>query len=132
LDPESGVRDVTWMNAGGTEMTMADWADGNLRCFGMLLDGRARATGVRRVSSDSSMLIVLNSHHEGVGFILPAITGGTVWRLVFDTNAPNHEEEVAVGEEYVVTGRSVLLFERVVLLREPDRRRPRPRRRPAP
>ena len=120
-------RDVTWLNALGREMTGADWDDGNLRCFGMLLDGRARATGVRRVSSDSSMLIVLNAHHEGVGFTLPAITGGTIWRLVFDTNAPNHEEDVAVGETYTVTGRSVLLFERLSG-RSPDRRR-RPRRR---
>ncbi len=128
LDAESGVRDVSWLNAGGTEMKGDDWRDGNLRCFGMLLDGRARATGVRRVSSDSSMLIILNAHHEGVGFTLPAVAGGTVWRLVFDTNAPNHEEEVAVGEKYVVTGRSVLLFERMALTHEPERRR-RPRRR---
>ena len=97
LDPESGVRDVTWLNALGQEMGGSDWHDGNLRCFGMLLDGRARATGVRRVSGDASVLIVLNAHHEGVGFILPAITGGTVWRLVFDTNAPNHVEDVGVG-----------------------------------
>ena len=131
VDPESGMRDVSWLNAGGNEMTPGDWHDGNLRCFGMLLDGRARATGVRRVSNDSSMLIVLNSHHEGVGFILPAIAGGTAWRLVFDTNAPNHEEERGVGEEYVVTGRSVLLFERVVAQPEVERRRPRTRRRAA-
>ncbi len=131
LDAESGVRDVTWLNAGGVEMKGTDWHDGNLRCFGMLLDGRARATGVRRVSSDSSMLIILNAHHEGVGFTLPAIAGGTIWRLVFDTNAPNHEEEVGVGKEYVVTGRSVLLFERVVLTPDPERRRRHPRRRTA-
>ena len=124
LDPDSGVRDVTWLNALGKEMQGTDWRDDNLRCFGMLLDGRARATGVRRASSDSSMLIVLNAHHEGVGFVLPAIAGGTVWRLVFDTNAPNHVEDVGVGNEYVVTGRSVLLFERVrELTRGPERRR---------
>ncbi len=123
LDPDSGVRDVTWLNASGQEMGGADWRDDNLRCFGMLLDGRARATGVRRASSDSSMLIVLNAHHEGVGFILPAIAGGTVWRLVFDTNAPNHVEDVGVGDKYVVTGRSVLLFERVREFRGAERRR---------
>ena len=122
LDPESGVRDVTWLNALGEPMGGADWSDGNLRCFGMLLDGRARATGVRRDSSDSSMLIVLNAHHEGVGFILPAIAGGTVWRLVFDTHAPNHVEDLGVGDKYVVTGRSVLLFERVRDWRGPERR----------
>ena len=124
MDPVSGVRDVTWLNAMGQQMAEADWQDGNLRCFGMLLDGRARATGVRRTSSDASMLIVLNAHHEGVGFVLPAIAGGTVWRLVFDTNAPNHVEDVGVGDKYVVTGRSVLLFERVQEWRGPERRLP--------
>ena len=131
LDPESGVRDVTWVNPLGEVMTAANWSDGNMRCFGMLLDGRARATGVKRVSSDSSMLIVLNAHHEGVGFTLPAIAGGTVWRLVFDTNAPNHEEQVGVGEKYVVTGRSVLLFERMLAWNGLERRRRASRRRAA-
>jgi glycogen operon protein len=129
LDPASGVRDVAWLNALGQEMQQEDWRDGHLRCFGMLLDGRARATGVRRVSSDSSMLIVLNAHHEGVRFTLPKIAGGTAWRLVFDTNAPNHEEDVGVGHEYVVTGRSVLLFERLRDWHEPERRRRTSRRR---
>jgi isoamylase len=129
IDGESGVKDVTWLNASGKEMCSEDWQDGNLRCFGMLLDGRARATGIRRASSDASMLMVLNAHHAGVGFILPAIAGGTHWRLVFDTNAPNHEEEFTVGDEYMVTGRSVLLFERVAAMAQPERRRaPAPRK----
>ncbi len=131
LDAESGVRDVTWLNAGGTEMKGDDWHDGNLRCFGMLLDGRARATGVRRVSSDSSMLIILNAHHEGVGFVLPAVAGGTVWRLVFDTNAPNHEEEVGVGQKYVVTGPVGAAVRARRDPAEPERRRRHARRRTA-
>jgi isoamylase len=112
IDGEAGVKDVCWMNPSGSEMTNGDWTDGNMRCFGMLLDGRARATGIRRASSDATMLLVLNSHHSGVGFILPEVAGGKSWRLVFDTNAPNHEEDFNVGAEYMVTGRSVLLFER--------------------
>jgi glycogen operon protein len=123
VDGEAGVKDVCWLNAGGHEMRNEDWADGNLRCFGMLLDGRARATGIRRASSDATMLLVLNSHHSGVGFILPEVAGGRAWRLVFDTNAPNHEEDFVAGDEYMVTGRSVLLFERVKDWSQEDRRR---------
>jgi len=113
MDPESGVKDVTWISTTGREMGEADWQDGIMRCFGMLLDGRARATGIRRASSDASMLLVLNAHYAGVGFVLPDVAGGTIWRLVFDTSAPDHVEEFAVGREYMVTGCSVLLFERV-------------------
>ncbi len=131
VDAESGVKDVTWLNASGNEMRNEDWQNSNTRCFGMLLDGRARATGIRRASSDATMLMVLNAHHEAGGFTLPAIAGGTHWRLVFDTNAPNHEEEFGVGDEYMITGRSVLLFERVAELARPERRRPQPPRKAA-
>ena len=113
IDEESGVKDVTWISPTGKEMLGADWQNGIMRCFGMLLDGRARATGIRRASADASMLLVLNAHHSGVGFVLPEVAGGTTWRLVFDTSAPQHVEEFSVGTEYMVTGRSVLLFERV-------------------
>jgi glycogen operon protein len=123
IDDAAGVKDVTWMNPSGHEMTNGDWSDGNMRCFGMLLDGRARATGIRRASSDATMLLVLNAHHSGVGFILPEVSGGTAWRLVFDTNAPNHEEDFTVGDEYMVTGRSVLLFERLQIWTQEERRR---------
>ncbi|HYZ21197.1 MAG TPA: glycogen debranching protein GlgX, partial [Rhodopila sp.] len=30
------VKDVTWINANGSEMTEAEWADAGMRCFGML------------------------------------------------------------------------------------------------
>ena len=123
-DGEAGMKDVCWMNPSGQEMTNGDWSDGNIHCFGMLLDGRARATGIRRASSDSTMLLVLNAHHSGVGFILPEVAGGQVWRLVFDTNAPNHVEDFGVGDEYMVTGRSVLLFERLTTWSNDERRRP--------
>ena len=45
---ELGVKDVTWINAGGDEMQAEDWDDGNMQCFGMLMDGRAQATGIRQ------------------------------------------------------------------------------------
>jgi isoamylase len=37
-----GVKDVTWVNAVGNEMKPEQWHDGNMRCFGMLMDGRAQ------------------------------------------------------------------------------------------
>jgi len=118
FDAALGVKDVTWVHCSGAEMQEADWRDDNMRCFGMLLDGRAQATGIPVPSSDATMLIVLNAHHESVSFTLPEIAGGALWRLVFDTNALHHEEDLGIGDEYVVSGSSVLLFERL------DRRQP--------
>jgi isoamylase len=113
FDPALAVKDVMWVHPSGAEMQEADWRDADLRCFGMLLDGRAQATGIPVASSDSSMLIVLNGDGDAVPFTLPQVAGGTLWRVVFDTNAPHHEEDLRVGETYTLAGRSVLLFERV-------------------
>src|SRR5215207_8480380 len=40
-----GVKEVTWINVGGAEMREEDWNGASKCCFGMLLDGRAQATG---------------------------------------------------------------------------------------
>src|SRR5260370_38046769 len=43
-----GVKDVTWVNAAGNDMTPEEWRDGNMRCFGTLMYGRAHAPGIMR------------------------------------------------------------------------------------
>ncbi len=107
-----GVRDVTWINASGGEMQGSDWGDASMKCLGMLIDGRAQATGVRRPGQDTTMLIVVNSHHDLVTFTLPECTNGTGWELVLDTNVPDRDDaqRFAIGETYDVTGRCLLLF----------------------
>ena len=65
-DEELGVKDVSWITTAGGEMTQADWENGNTRCFGMLMDGRARATGIRRAASDATLFWVLNAYHDAV------------------------------------------------------------------
>ena len=107
-----GVKDVTWINAGGAEMQSRDWGDAGMKCFGMLIDGRAQATGIRKPGSDTTMLIVMNAHHDLVTFTLPECTNGKEWELVFDTNVPERDDvqSFAIGEGYDVTQRSLLLF----------------------
>ena len=75
----------------GAEMRAEDWADGNMRCFGMLMDGRAQPTGIGRRGEDATMLMVLNAYHGLVEFTLPQHQGGTQWSLLIDTNNPEHE-----------------------------------------
>jgi isoamylase len=110
-DPETGVKDVTWLTPSGTEMNQENWDDGQAKCMGLILDGRARATAVRRPGTDATLLLIFNSHHEAVEFILPTAPGGQSWVLVIDTNRPEEpEQEFPTGHPYVVTARSVLLF----------------------
>jgi isoamylase len=112
-DPELDVRDVTWINANGNQMTDAEWADKGMQCFGMMIDGRAQATGIKQRGSDVTVLIVLNAYHDMVQFTLPNAADATGWKLLFDTNIPDTEkpEQFAVGSPYDVTCRSLIAFE---------------------
>jgi len=51
---EIGVKDVTWLKPTGDEMDQAAWDDANTRCLGILLDGRAQASGIRRRGRDGA------------------------------------------------------------------------------
>jgi glycogen operon protein len=109
---ELDVRDLTWINASGAEMRDADWGDGNMRCFGMLIDGRAQPTGVRQRGTEATMLLVLNGHFDVVEFTLPTAPGGNTWTRLIDTNLPEDEGTPTFenGSLYSVTARSLLLF----------------------
>ena len=48
---------MTWLTPAGDEMTPEHWNDGNARCMGVLLDGRAQETGIRRIGTDSTLLL---------------------------------------------------------------------------
>ncbi|HZZ93683.1 MAG TPA: glycogen debranching protein GlgX [Usitatibacter sp.] len=112
-DPELDVKDLTWVGANGAEITDEQWKDGNMRCFGMLLDGRARETGIRRRGELATLLIVFNSWQDVVDFKLPQANGSEGWDLVMDTNLPDHPEgkRFEAGHVYQVTGRSMLLLQ---------------------
>jgi isoamylase len=109
---ELGVKDVTWINASGLEMKPEEWNDITMQCFGMLMDGRAQSTGIRRRGEDATLLMVLNAYHDLVEFTLPETPGGLLWQLLIDTNLADDAElgTFAIGEVYGVTGRSLLLF----------------------
>ena len=111
-DETLGVKDVSWLTPAGDEMTDEHWGDGNARCLGVLLDGRAQPTGVRRPGTDSTLLLVVNSYHDVVNFTLPEAAGGREWVCLVDTNQPDLEEAPAFdfGHDYAVTARSLLLF----------------------
>jgi len=113
-DEELEVRDVTWIDASGEPMKQEQWDDATIRCFGMLLDGRARETGIRRRGELATLLIVFNSWQDVVKFRLPTANGASTWQLRMDSNMaeePPADARFEAGDEYEVTGRSLLLFQ---------------------
>jgi isoamylase len=111
LNEELDVKDVTWLTPAGEEMTTEQWQDGNARCFGMLLDGRAQESGIKRRGSDATLLLVYNAHFDVVNFTLPAVADGTEWLALIDTNQPEGQlASFPFGHKYAVTGRSLVAF----------------------
>ena len=112
MNEELGVKDVTWINANGSEMQERHWKDAGMKCFGMLIDGRAQVTGIRKRGDHESILLVLNSYEGAVGFTLPEVPESKAWRLLIDTNVPDgpSDEVFDFGQSYEVTGRSFLAF----------------------
>jgi isoamylase len=60
---------------------------------------------------DASVLLVFNAWHDAVPFTLPAAPAGA-WTLKIDTADPalGTEDAPVTKDEYLVTGRSVLVF----------------------
>ena len=109
---ELQVRDVTWLTSAGVAIEDAQWSDPAMRCFGMLIDGRAQASGIQKLASDATILAVFNGHDDVVEFKLPDIKGSDCWTCLVDTNMSVRKElpEISANDIYQVTGRSVLLF----------------------
>ncbi len=117
------IKEVTWVNAAGREMAEEDWETAP-HCGGLMLDGRAQPSGIRKRGEDATLLLVFNAWHDLIQFTLPSQGAAEQqWRLIIDTNlseaeAEKEEREFSFGDVYEVTARSFLLFALV-----PDRRR---------
>jgi isoamylase len=110
------IKDCTWLTPANEEMTSQHWADPAAKCLGLLLDGRAQTSGIRRRGSEATLLLITNAHHDVVVFTLPCVPGGRDWLRFLDTNLPDQDEDLEealpfkFGHQYEVTGRSLLLF----------------------
>ncbi len=114
-NPDLDVKDVTWITPAGMEKTTEQWHDPLARCLGMLMDGRAQPTGIRKPGVESTLLLIVNAHHDIVPFTLPAVQGGGRWVRLLDTADPDGAAIHAVhsGTTVPVVGRSLLLLERL-------------------
>jgi glycogen operon protein len=111
----SEVKDITWFRPDGKEMAEEDWNNSETRCFGLRLAGDAIAELDKRGNRivDDTLLIILNSHHESVPFVLPAQNSEAGWELVLDTREaigrPKHQP-LRGSEVYPLEARSLVLF----------------------
>jgi isoamylase len=109
---ELNVKDVTWLNANGSEMEPEHWADDEMRCFGMMLNGLSQQTGIRKRGQEATLLVVFNAHYEAVNFQLPSFGEAAKWSVLIDTNVAEGKASgsFSAGDRYLVTDRALLLF----------------------
>jgi len=113
---EVGVTDASWISAAGIPLADEQWEDSTMKCFGLVLDGRASVSNIRKPASDVTLLVVFNSHHDVVNFVLPEIPPNVGrdadWISLVDTNAPPRDSlpRINAGATYVVSPHSLLLF----------------------
>jgi isoamylase len=108
---ELQVKDLTWLTPEAEEMQSEHWGDAHALCFGMLLDGKAQPSGIVRRGSDATVLLIFNAWHDAVKFTIPT-REGVVWTRLIDTAVPTQKmlPDFQSGAEYLVTGRSMLVF----------------------
>jgi isoamylase len=109
---ELGVKDLTWLQCSGAEMTQEKWKDPHLHCIGVIFDGRAQTTGLREKGSDATVLLLFNAHHEKIGFTMPATIEGDEWRLLLDTskNLRTARKVLRPGETRLMADHSMVAY----------------------
>jgi isoamylase len=113
------VRDISWLTAAGTEMTVEDWRSGFARSLAVLLNGDAITEPDSRgeTITDQSFLLLFNAGDEPVAFTLPDADATPGWEVVADTAEPAGDLPPAGTEPVLLTARTVAARSVVILRR---------------
>jgi glycogen operon protein len=110
-----GVKDILWLRPDGGEMTDDEWNQAQARTLGVFLSGSAvgEVDERGRPVTDENFLMLMNAHHEQVGFLLPTVASGMCWVTLIDTafessHSPGASYEA--GKTYPLQSRSLALL----------------------
>ncbi len=107
------IKDLTWYEPSGQEMSNEAWTASSLRCLGVRLAGdligEVDSRG-RKIVGDT-LLLLFNAHHEPFPFTLPDHGVNEQWELLLDTSDPTRQDEFfPMGEEFALRERSLAVF----------------------
>ncbi|MEO6423104.1 MAG: glycogen debranching protein GlgX [Candidatus Nitrotoga sp.] len=111
----SGIKDIHWFKPDGSEMNDEEWAHDFARCLGVYLDGDAIQEHDQRGGTirDDSFLLLFNSHHDAIPFLLPQLNENCEWHSILDTHLAGGLEpdgQFRGGDSYPLEGRSLALL----------------------
>jgi len=100
----AGVKDVTWLNVRGTEMTQSEWQDANQRTLGIWFGEQAGAV--------EHLLLLVNAADSEQPFVLPVAPAHGPWICLFDTALEGlAANSLGMAKNYALKSRSVALLE---------------------
>ena len=100
----AGVKDVTWLNVRGTEMTQSEWQDANQRTLGIWFGEQAGAV--------EHLLLLVNAADSEQPFVLPVAPAHGPWICLFDTALESlAANSLGKAKNYALKSRSVALLE---------------------
>jgi isoamylase len=115
----SDVKDISWFNPAGEEMTDADWQAGFIKCMGVRLAGDLIGDIDERGDpiKGETLLLLFNAHHEAIPFAVPQTKDEHRWERLLDTAEPGEVEPITADTKYDVQARSVVVL-RTMLTKE--------------
>ncbi len=107
------VKDLSWFEPSGKEMTDEAWNASFVRCLGVRISGE----GIQEVDEKGerivgdTLFLMMNAHHEPVPFTLPPKEDDQKWERLLDTAGLEGETKMlSGGETYNLRGRSLVAF----------------------
>ncbi|OGX05591.1 MAG: glycogen debranching enzyme GlgX [Omnitrophica bacterium RIFCSPLOWO2_12_FULL_50_11] len=111
----SEVKDITWFDSFGAEMSDEDWAQDSVRYLGVVLSGQGMTEVDERgqpIAGDT-LLLLLNAAEDPLRFKLPTLPGSgrVTWEYKLDTAVDQPVQQVYTnGDIYDLKGHSVVVM----------------------
>ncbi len=111
----SGIKDISFFEPSGKDMSDAAWNDPSVKCLGVRLAGDLISEVDERGETikGDTLLLLLNAHWEEISFTLPETSDGDVWQTLIDTAEPDRLLAVFIRpgkEQFPLYGRSLALL----------------------
>ena len=108
LHQGSEMRNISWFNPDGTDVTEKQWQD-NIHAISIFLSGKGISPSGM---CGSSLLVFVNTQDEIVKFYLPASLKNKEWKVVINTNEPRFVQKNNLYKESEgVLARSLMILQ---------------------